>query len=216
MLRYQGLEVKYYVGALDALQLRQTFVCKIQVIEGKIELPKGMTKWDFRKLLKKTKRIKWNVHVRERYEHGSGVIKYIARYIRGGSISNSRILFIKDGFVTFSYWDYRKEKKETMRLSLKEFIQRYLLHVPWPHSQRVRYYGLHSSSKKKDLDICREQLGQPPVEEPEALDWKDYCKKLGHEIIEYCPVCGQRLLCATKIEQRANYPPLKLLLDKAT
>jgi hypothetical protein len=28
---YQALEVKYYVGALDALQLRQTFARKIKV-----------------------------------------------------------------------------------------------------------------------------------------------------------------------------------------
>jgi len=31
MLRYQALEVKRYVGALEALQLQQTFACKIKV-----------------------------------------------------------------------------------------------------------------------------------------------------------------------------------------
>ncbi len=35
LLRYQTLEVKYYVGALDALQLRQTFARKIKVLIGK-------------------------------------------------------------------------------------------------------------------------------------------------------------------------------------
>ena len=44
------------------------------------------------KRLDKLREVKWNVHIRERYAHGEGVAHYLARYLRGGPIGNSRLL----------------------------------------------------------------------------------------------------------------------------
>lgn len=185
---------------------------------GKLTLPDDMDGSAFRKLLRETGCIKWNVYIKKKYSHGVGVVKYLARYIRGGPISNKRILSIEDGFVTFSYADSRDKeetrrgKRKNMRLPIDQFIQRYLLHVPPPRIQVVRHYGLHAGSKKDELNSCRALLGQPPVEEPELLDWQTYCSQRGYDHPELCPVCGKRLLCTSSIEYRANYPPIELLL----
>jgi hypothetical protein len=34
----------------------------------------------------------WNVRIMERYPHGAGVVTYLARYLRGGSIKNARLV----------------------------------------------------------------------------------------------------------------------------
>jgi hypothetical protein len=43
-------------------------------------------------MLNKLGRAKWNVHIRERYAYGQGVLIYWARYLRGGPLANGRLL----------------------------------------------------------------------------------------------------------------------------
>src|SRR5215468_9421080 len=45
----------------------------------------------------------WNVHIRERYRHGAGVVTYLARYLRGGPIKNARLVAWDGDRVTFMY-----------------------------------------------------------------------------------------------------------------
>ena len=105
---------------------------------------------------------KWNVRIMERYSHGEGVCSYLARYLRGGPISNSRIISFNGQSVAFSYRQNSKEdkknKKQTMILPLNQFIDRLLCHVPKPGAIMVRSRGLFANSKKDDLSLCRAQL----------------------------------------------------------
>src|SRR5262244_3786146 len=48
------------------------------------------------------RKTKWNVHIRERYRHGVGVVTYLARYLRGGSIKNARLVAWDGNRVTFT------------------------------------------------------------------------------------------------------------------
>jgi hypothetical protein len=154
-------------------------------------LPSGMSPQQMHNLLNKLGRMKWNVHLKETYSYGDGVLTYLARYLRGGPISNSRILSIKEGKVVFNRG---REKIEPMTLSIDEFIERYLQHVPKPESIRVRSYGIYHHSCKGDLDQCRNLLGQPPVEGLGFLDWQTICGNRGERHPEICPVCGKRLV----------------------
>jgi len=58
----------------------------------------------------------------------------------------------------------------------------------------VRYYGLYAPRARKELSLCRSQLGQQPVREPDEIDWQSYCEARGAEHLELCPVCGNRLI----------------------
>jgi Putative transposase len=58
-----------------------------------------------------------------------------------------------------------------MTLPVAAFLQRWLLHVPGPHTRVVRSYGLYHHAPTAALAHCRAVLGQPPVEPPPALDW---------------------------------------------
>ncbi|MFQ5584956.1 MAG: transposase, partial [Calditrichia bacterium] len=88
--------------------------------KGELKLPPEITRKEFAKMLVETGRKKWNVYIEEKYSHGKGVLKYIVRYLKGGSISNQRVLKITDTKVTISYKDSKdresngKSKKKKM------------------------------------------------------------------------------------------------------
>ena len=60
------------------------------------------------------------------------MLAYLARYTHRVTISNSRLIALDEGDVTFRYKDYRRNgqaRYRTMTLSADEFIRRFLLHV---------------------------------------------------------------------------------------
>lgn len=164
------------------------------VEKGMITLPLGMSTQQWKNLKNKLGRKDWNVHIRARYEHGHGVLIYLARYIRGGAISNRRIVSFSDKAVTLAYKNSDRTKKETILLTLAEFIRRYFLHVPYPYTKVVRYYGLYAPAAKDQLNLCRTFFGQDFVNEPGPTDWQTCCETRGNEHPERCPVCGSRLI----------------------
>jgi len=64
-------------GGLNAIQQG--------LAQGTLQLPTGKSRQQMENLLNKLGRTKWNVHIRERYAHGTGVLTYLARYLRGGA-----------------------------------------------------------------------------------------------------------------------------------
>ena len=195
---------------------RGKFIAYIRkaLCNGELILPAGMGPQQLKNLLNKLGRKKWNVYLKETYSHGTGVLIYMARYLRGGPISNKRIISIKDGKVTFNYG---REKVELITMTLLEFIVRYLQHVPLPGSIRVRSYGLYHHSHKEKLELCRQLFGQQPVEEPEFLDWQTLCEQQGEKHPECCPICGKRLIVLGVIPglKRSRAPSLSYDHDKA-
>ncbi len=176
--------------------------------EGKLRLPKGLNEEGLHKLLNRLRyRVKWNVHIRERYPHGRGVMTYLARYVKGGPISNRNILKADDAQVIFRYRDHREHKTKILPLKPEHFLQRILWHIPEPGQHSVRYYGLYGHQAKAQRDRCREQLGQPPEQEPEPLTWQTYWERLGKPEMGRCPVCRAPLITTMEIP-RATGPPL--------
>jgi Putative transposase len=143
------------------------------VAHGELRLPEGQSRQQMENLLNKLGRMKWNVHIRERYRHGAGVLTYLARYLRGGPLANQRLVACENGAVTFRYRVNGevsdKPRSGLMTLPIAEFIRRYLRHVPAPGTRVVRSYGLYAPSQGEAVAVCRAQLGQEPVATPVAL-----------------------------------------------
>jgi Putative transposase/Transposase zinc-binding domain len=173
-------------------------------------LPTGMTRRQWETLRHKLGRLKWNVHIRERYPHGHGVLTYLARYIRGGPLANTRLVSCEKGAVTFRYRLQGEGsaggRRGLMTVPLAECIRRYLLHVPEPGPKVVRCYGLYAPTKGAALARCRGLLGQGPVVQPPVLDWQTACQDRGDDHPERCPVCG-RLLVRLGVLLPARIPP---------
>jgi putative transposase len=138
-------------------------------------------------------------------------VTYLARYLRGGPIKNARLVAWDGARVTFLY-RVRSETEDgtpalqRMTLSVADFLQRWLQHVPVPQTRVVRSYGLYHPRHAEALTLCRTALGQPPVVEPARLDWQTACAQRGEAHPERCPACGQRLVC-TGVIPRGGAPP---------
>jgi hypothetical protein len=157
------------------------------------------------------------VQIMTRYAHGQGVAIYLARYLRGGPLKPARVVAWDDRSVTFGYADNQdldgqgRGKRKQLTLSVPDFLQRWLLHVPPPGLPVVRSYGLYAPAKRDTLVQCRRELGQAPLPVPPALDWQTYCAQQGPQHPERCPVCGQPLLRTAMVPpERTTRRPVPL------
>jgi hypothetical protein len=181
------------------------------VVQGTLSLPEGQRRQQVENLLNKLGRTKWNVHIRERYGYGQGVLIYLARSLRGGPIANSRLLACDGQQVVFGYEERAKgpegqAKRRTMRLPLAQFMGRWRLHVPSPRAVLVRGWGLYAHSQGDALARCRQPLDQGPVQASAPRDGSHADEACGEAHPERCPVCGQPLVC-TALIPRAGAPP---------
>jgi hypothetical protein len=69
-------------------------------------LPEAMRPQQWLNLLNRlghAQKTPWNMHIRERYRHGAGVVTYLARSLRGGPIKNAWLVAWDGDRVTFTY-----------------------------------------------------------------------------------------------------------------
>jgi len=178
---------------------------------GQLTPPPGKRRQQVENVLNKLGRTKWNVHIRERYPSGQGVLIYLARYLRGGPLSNRRLRACDGQQVVFAYEERAKgpggqAKARTMRLPLEQFLGRWLLHVPPVGAVYVRCWGVYAHTQGTALARCRSQVGQDPVEAPVPVDGHPEAHEGTEAPPEHCPVCGQPLVC-TALLPRAGVPP---------
>jgi hypothetical protein len=188
-----------------------------------LRLPEGIRPQQMRNLLMRLghpRKTQWNVHIRERYRHGAGVVTYLARYLRGGPIKNARLVACDGDRVPFTcrarYAEADGDRPAAQRLTLSvaDFLQRWLRHVPVPQTRVVRCYGLDHQTHASALAVCRTALGQPPVEARAGLDWQTVCSQAGEAHPERCPTCGQWLVC-TGVIPRGGAPPIRWVGERA-
>lgn len=183
-------------------------------------MPEGVRQQQILNLLNKLGRKKWNVCIRERYAHGRGVVTYLGRYLRGGPISNKRIVAWDDNTVKFRFKDYKAaedggKKHQEMELPVDDFLQRLMRHVPEPRRNMVRSYGLYAGRRRQDLDRCREQVGQEPVPKVPDRDWQEILAKFDDNNYGRCPVCGARLVLRSLIKPEFKGRATKFPLTEA-
>jgi hypothetical protein len=114
----------------------------------------------------------WVVHCKPAVQGTETVLQYLGRYIHLVAITNSRILSIDDGKMTFRYRDSRTAATKTMTLDANEFTRRFLQHVLPSGVHKVRYYGLGSPSHRDHLHTWQDRLVTPSSDQqpPSRLD----------------------------------------------
>ena len=108
----------------------------------------------------------WNVFV-EGPPHGESrpkhVLKYLARYMSGGPIANSRLISDEDGTITF--WARSKDKshgnpREPFYLSGPQFARRWSMHILPKGYTRARSYGGFSVGSVRVSRVFKRKISQ--------------------------------------------------------
>lgn len=121
------------------------------------------------------------------------VLAYLARYTHRVAISNSRLVKIDDTHVSFRWKDYRGDgthNSKVMRLTVGEFIRRFLLHVLPDGFHRIRHSGLFANGHRADmLALSRDLLSAPAVVDTNDDDHDNAAENDP----PLCPCCGGRM-----------------------
>jgi hypothetical protein len=148
----------------------------------------------FRRWLDALYRQDWVVYAKRPLAGAEQVFRYLGRYSHRVAISNSRLLACADGHVSFSWKDYADgHRTKVMRLTVDEFVRRFLLHVLPKRFVRIRHYGLLAGRQvATKLVRCRELLGVSTVQPQATVRTRTTClEQLAASLQDprYCPRC---------------------------
>lgn len=156
----------------------------------------------------------WNVFI-EGPPNGKSkpvhVLKYLARYMTGGPISDWRLISDEGGVVTF--WARGKEKAsgnkpEPVPLRGVEFVRRWSMHILPKGYTRSRGYGGYHGTKRQDyLERCCQLLRI--TEEDDDSNGSDFIEA-PEPSLPTCVRCQIPLVC---IEQRPR-PSWKQIFER--
>jgi hypothetical protein len=150
---------------------------------------------------------------------GGGVVKYLARYVRGGPIKDHRLVACDGQQVTFRYGNHRsldargKPQHAALTVRVEEFLRRWSAQVPLPGVQTVRAWGLYASPQRRRLAQCREQLPEETVPETPRGGREEPPRDRDHPW-EQCPVCHQPMV-VSQVLARGGAPPPQLARAEA-
>jgi hypothetical protein len=141
----------------------------------------------------------WVIYAKLPFAGPAQVLDYVGRYTQRVAISNSRLVSMDNGKVTFRWKDYRDgNHQKVMTLDGGEFIRRFLVHVLPGGFQRIRYFGfLGNRHRARKLEHCRGLLdmapGVPTPVEPPA-DYRDRFEALTGPSLRECPHCHKVIM----------------------
>ena len=132
--------------------------------EGKLVFPGAIADLEasFQQLLDRLYGKEWVVYCKKPFAGPEYVLRYLCLYTHRVAISNSRIVGLEDGKVTFKWRDYKDGRHQTklMTLAAPEFIRRFLLHVLPERFVKIRYYGMLSNrTRRMKVGLCRRLTG---------------------------------------------------------
>ena len=191
------------------MQLFRGKLCAfIREVINQLILPPDLNIQRVHNLLNKLGRTDWKVYIPKKYDYGTGVAIYLARYVKGGPIHNHQLQRFDDKIV-LSYTSHKTKQRESITFTKEDFIKRILMHVPPKGKRIIRTYGLYAPSCIEKLNKARAAHKQKPVKKPLKLDWREYLESTGQAEKGLCPECKKRLVIIDTIP-RTRDPTIPL------
>jgi len=158
---------------------------------------------------------KWVVSVRDPVKRPDDVLEYLARYTHRVAIANSRIKALKDGMVSFTAKNRKKNRTELITISAVEFIRRFLLHSLPKRFVKIRHYGfLANRNRAKNLKTIRLLMGLATSDTKDIAPLEEMMQKIVGIDITLCPCCntGKMQFYAEIPTSRARAPDSRLFV----
>jgi hypothetical protein len=184
---------KFFLPVKALSGIFRAILCRMvgeNISDGNIKLPDEAS--NFSDLKKQLYEKNWNVFSKKAFGGPASVVQYLGKYTHRVAISNSRIVKLAKGTVTFQWKDYRKAlKSKYMEMKVDEFISRFFHHILPNGFYKIRYYGLlasaNSCSKK---EMVFRLIGKRTYISPlEGLNGLEVLRIVTGMDLSYCPVC---------------------------
>jgi len=198
--RYQS-RFLFPVKALSKV-FRGKFIERLKAahVEGKLLYPADEAhlteRCNFEQWLDKLVSKSWVVYCKRPFGDAEQVVRYIGRYTHRVAISNQRIIDVTDNLVSFKYKDYKDKENlwKVMRLNVKEFTRRFLMHVLPDGFHKIRHYGFLANGRKKNsIALIKKILMATDMQD------EDESNADRHHL---CPRCQKGRLVTQKIIDR--------------
>ncbi len=211
--RHNGRRHKkpYLVDAAELRQrFRKVFLDGLRRLhrKGLLELDEGWSRLRntsaFEAWLKPLEQVTWVTYIEPPPSENAApenVLKYLARYLTGGPISDRRLISHEQGDVTFQARTGKTpggEGAETQAYTLSgtEFVRRWSLHIlPKGYVKTRRFGGYSNRHRKRHIAECRDLLRADGVEPQD--DSPKPCESSASEPADECrcPKCGELMRC---------------------
>jgi hypothetical protein len=137
----------------------------------------------------------WIIDVRDPVKNPEHVLEYLARYTHRVAIANSRIKALKDGMVTFTVKNRKKNRIELLTITAVAFIRRFLLHSLPKGFVRIRHYGfLANRNRSQNLSAIRQLMGLSDPSDNLISTVEEMMHKLTGIDITECPCCKKGMM----------------------
>jgi hypothetical protein len=154
----------------------------------------------------------WVVYCKPPFSSAEHVFEYLGRYTHRVAISNNRLVFFDNGYVTFKWRDYRDHNKQKfMTVTAEEFIRRFLMHVLPCKFVKIRHYGILSNRNRlTKLKKCKELTGSVlKMTSISKLSSTELLFKLTGIDLNICPCCTKGKMVRQGKLQPKNFSPPK-------
>jgi Putative transposase len=146
----------------------------------------------FDEKLKQQGKRRWNIHIR-RFSSKAHFLRYAGRYLRRPPIAEHRIISITDQHVEYWANDLKLKTWVRIKVSVEEFLELLIQHVPERYTHAIRYFGLASPvGKHLFSSAVFVLLGQEQKPRPKRLSFEAMSVKY----FDYNPLLdrhGQRM-----------------------
>ena len=139
---------------------RGKFVAGLRAAYAHGQLPGYADATAFERWLRRLYEHDWVVHAQPPAPSPEVVLKYLARYVSRVAFSESRLLRLEEGRVTFTVKDYKDGgRPKQLTLEAVEFLRRWTEHVLPRGFVAARHYGLFANrGRQEKLALCRRLL----------------------------------------------------------
>jgi hypothetical protein len=130
----------------------------------------------------------WNVNV-QAVGSAESSIRYLSPYVFKIAVSDSRIVSVENGKVTFTYFKKGSSRPRHITVEADEFIRRFLQHVLPSGFMKIRYYGFMSPNSSVSVEEIRAY-----IELSYGFEIQTVKPELRPVKPVYCPSCGGKLV----------------------
>lgn len=139
-------------------------------------------------LMHRVSKLSWNVYAKPTFRKAEHVLGYLGRYTHRVGLANSRLLLVTDTTVTL-----RTRGADSVRLSARELLRRFVQHVLPDGFHKIRHVGLYASACAASRDKARRALGSVAIPTRSRPTWRERLRDLLGSDILRCPRCAAPL-----------------------